>query len=104
MSQFDGIAGLPYSPFAIALGAGFGFVALIQIIIRVVSPRRLSFRAGESEDAVRAQVVDWSNGAGYVMADGELWRASSKSHLAPGDEVRIKSVKGLTLQVARRRL
>ena len=58
-------------------------------------------RVGEQMAHVRAEVTEWSNnsGAGYVSAEGELWRAVSGDALAAGDEVRVVSVDGLKLEV-----
>ncbi|MEZ5893506.1 MAG: NfeD family protein [Parvularculaceae bacterium] len=99
------ITGLPDHPLqfmAMALAAGFAAAVLLKLVLFITAQKTAPFRAGEAMNAVRAEVVDWSDGAGYVNADGELWRAVSKSRLAPGDEVRIKSVNGLTLQVMRK--
>lgn len=58
-------------------------------------------RVGGQMANVRAEVTEWSNsgGAGYVSADGELWRAVSSDALAAGDEVRVVRVDGLKLEV-----
>ncbi|MCB2112228.1 MAG: NfeD family protein [Parvularculaceae bacterium] len=101
MGRVETIAGVLFSPFSVALAAGFVFILLVHIAARILSPRSALFRVGAPAGDTRAEVVDWAGGAGYVTADGELWRASSKSSLSPGDEVRIKSVKGLTLEVTR---
>lgn len=96
------ITGLPEHPVAFAaaaLAGGFAVVAIAKLAGLVAARKDVPFRAGD----VRAEVIDWSDGAGYVEADGELWRAVSKAKLAPGDEVRIRSVNGLTLEVSRRR-
>ena len=36
---------------------------------------------------------------GYVLVRGELWRATSRSPVSPGDAIRVLGVKGLTLDV-----
>lgn len=100
------ITGLPEHPVAFAaaaLAGGFAVVAIAKLADFVAARKEVPFRAGERAGDVRAEVIDWSDGAGYVEADGEMWRAVSKAKLAPGDEVRIRSVNGLTLEVSRRR-
>ncbi|MCC5995346.1 MAG: nodulation protein NfeD [Oceanicaulis sp.] len=44
-------------------------------------------------------VVSWQDGGGYVMVDGERWRAESSDNLNPGDPVRVAGLDGLTLKV-----
>ncbi len=48
----------------------------------------------------RARVMDWDGRTGTVMVDGERWKASGSSSLAPGDQVRITEARSLTLTVA----
>jgi membrane-bound serine protease (ClpP class) len=38
---------------------------------------------------------------GYVLVQGELWRAQSDDPLAPGERVRVDALDGLTLDVHR---
>jgi len=38
---------------------------------------------------------------GYVLVQGELWRAHSRDHLAPGERVKVDALDGLTLDVHR---
>jgi membrane-bound serine protease (ClpP class) len=37
--------------------------------------------------------------SGYVLVHGELWRATSRAPVSPGDPIRVLDVKGLTLDV-----
>jgi len=50
-----------------------------------------------------AEILDWSEHSGHVLAQGERWRAQSDEMLGIGDEVEIADVKDLTLTVRRRR-
>lgn len=45
------------------------------------------------------QVISWDGAAGYVMVDGERWRAVSSDALKAGDAIRVVSLDGLTLKV-----
>lgn len=45
------------------------------------------------------QVISWEGAAGYVMVDGERWRAVSSDALKAGDAIKVLSLDGLTLKV-----
>ncbi len=99
------ISGMPADP-AMFMGAaaliGFALVALAKIYGLFFMRWKTPFRVGEAMNVSRAEVVEWSGDRGYVSAGGELWRATSKDALAPGDEVSIASVNGLLLSVTRK--
>jgi len=44
-------------------------------------------------------VLEWSNGEGYVRAQGDRWHARGDIDVKPGDTLRIKRIDGLTLVV-----
>ncbi|MCG8440823.1 MAG: nodulation protein NfeD, partial [Caulobacterales bacterium] len=46
-----------------------------------------------------AQVLDWADGAGHVLAEGERWSATGDAALAPGQTVRVKAADSLMLTV-----
>jgi len=46
-----------------------------------------------------AVVLEWSNGEGYVRAQGDRWHARGDIAVEPGDKVEIKQIEGLTLIV-----
>lgn len=50
-----------------------------------------------------AEILDWSQGEGHVLAQGERWRAKADEPLAPGDSVEVAEVKDLVLTIRRRR-
>ncbi|MGY6629297.1 MAG: NfeD family protein [Oceanicaulis sp.] len=45
------------------------------------------------------QVISWDGASGYVMVDGERWRAVSSDALKAGDAIKVLSLEGLTLKV-----
>jgi membrane-bound ClpP family serine protease len=96
---------MPVDP-AMFMGAavmlGFAAVALAKIYGLFFMRWKTPFRVGEAMNVSRAEVVEWSGDKGYVSAGGELWRATSKDALAPGDEVSIAAVKGLLLSVTKK--
>lgn len=99
------VSGMPADPAAfigIALLAGFALVALAKIYGLFFMRWKTPFRIGEAMNVNHAEVVEWSGGEGYVSAGGELWRATSRDALAPGDEVSIAAVNGLSLSVTRK--
>jgi membrane-bound serine protease (ClpP class) len=49
-----------------------------------------------------ATVLEWSNGEGYVRAQGDRWHARGDVDVSPGDKVEIKQIDGLTLVVGAR--
>ena len=99
------IVGLPSHPLAFvltALAVGFGAAVLIKLYGLFFRRWKTPFRIGETVSASHAQVVEWDDGKGYVSADGELWRATSKDALLPGDRVTVAAVDGLMLRVNRK--
>jgi len=44
-------------------------------------------------------VESWKDGRGIVFVHGEYWNAESDENLKPGDKVKVRSFKGLTLSV-----
>lgn len=102
MIEFVGLPDDPLRFLVIAALLGFGVVAAAKIYGLLFMRWKTPFRVGESMNVTRAEVVEWSGGEGYVTADGELWRATSKDALTPGDAVAIASVDGLMLKVTRK--
>lgn len=83
------------------LAIGFGVVALAKVYGLFFMNGKSPHRVGEAMNVHRAEVVEWSGGEGMVRAGGELWKARSGDALAPGDQVDVKSMKGLVLNVKR---
>jgi len=53
-------------------------------------------------DAIRRRegiVDDWNGKDGWVIVEGERWRARSDKPLSPGDKIRVLEVDGLVLVV-----
>jgi len=87
---------------ALALLTGFGAVALAKIYGLFFMRWKTPFRMGAAMNVSRAEVIEWASGKGYIMADGELWRATSRDALSAGDKVRIAAVNGLLLTVKKK--
>lgn len=104
MIEFIGLPENPLRFFALALFAGFAIVAVAKLYGLFFMRWKTPFRVGDAMNEQSAKVVEWSanSDGGYVSAGGELWRATSKDALAPGDLVAIESVNGLSLKVKRK--
>jgi membrane-bound serine protease (ClpP class) len=65
--------------------------------------RRNPSRVGaEAMKGLPAKIVDWSQGEGHVLAQGEIWRARSQEDFKQGDSVEVRDIQGLVLSVERR--
>ena len=99
------VTGLPDDPlkfFIVMIVAGFAAVAAAKLYGLLFMRWKTPFRVGEAMNVNHAEVVEWADGKGYVSAGGELWRATSKDPLAPGDQVAVNTISGLTLSVTKR--
>lgn len=96
----------PPSPLAgaliIAIAATAFFGGLILFCGAVLTLRKNAYRIGENMGGEHVDVVEWSGREGYVRAGGELWRATSKDALAPGDKVKVTRADGLILDVRKK--
>lgn len=101
MIEIEGLPSDPVAFFMIAGFIGFGAVAAAKLYGLIFMRWKTPFRVGEAMNVNRAEVVEWAGEEGYVSAGGELWRATSKDALAPGDKVSISAVDGLSLKVKR---
>jgi len=86
---------------AIACGVAFGLITvfLVRIALRarrnkvVMGPQALIGNIGIAQQPLAPR--------GQILVHGELWQAESSDPAAVGDEVRVRSVHGLTLLVDR---
>lgn len=46
-----------------------------------------------------AEVIDWQDGQGHVLLQGERWRARGSGSFVKGEQVRVAAMHGLTLDV-----
>ena len=82
-------------------GVSLGAAALLLLLMAMLSRSHRGAVITGQEEMVhsRARVVDWQGGAGRVRVHGEIWRARGPADLAPGQEVRVVAIDGLTLEV-----
>jgi membrane-bound serine protease (ClpP class) len=86
---------------AIGAGIGFGIITVILIRIAVRAYRSKSLMGPDTlvgEVAVAQQSLTPS---GQVLVHGELWRAEAATPVEPGETVRVRAVRQLTLLVER---
>ena len=84
---------------AVAFGAVILFV-LVKLFWGMAQwAKPVEHRVGDRWGQEHVEVTEWAGKAGYVLAGGELWRATSKDALEAGDRVFVSRSKGLTLEV-----
>ncbi len=82
---------------SVALFFGVTFMLLTAYVMRA---RRRPVATGREQmiDSV-GPVLEWHGGEGRVRVHGELWHARSTAPLRKGQQVRVKRIDGLTLDV-----
>lgn len=95
--------GTPWSIVLILLGCVLevGEIALLRRWSKRIDRRTKRTTGAESMVGEPAQVVEACHPDGRVQLRGELWEARCEEGAEKGDTVRVKSVDGLTLVVAR---
>lgn len=86
---------------AIACGVAFGLITVFLVRIALIA-RRNKISTGPQalvgETGIAQQPL---LPAGQILVHGELWQAESNVPVNPGDPVRVRAVRGLTLLVER---
>jgi membrane-bound serine protease (ClpP class) len=84
-------------PVALAFSGLFLFLGRLALVAHrrppVTGKEGLLGAEGEAADSIAADAP------GYVRVRGELWRAVSRTPVAPGQQVRVLGIDGLTLDV-----
>jgi membrane-bound serine protease (ClpP class) len=75
-----------------------GFVVLV-VGYAVRAHRKRITTGAEGLVGQRARVLEWSNGEGFVWAEGERWQAEGPADLKPNQNVRITRLESLRLHV-----
>lgn len=83
--------------FGIVVAMGAFLAAVLWAIIR--SRGHGPMIGGEAILKRQGRVEEWDGQEGWVMVDGERWRARSKQPLKPGDTIRVTDKDGLVLIV-----
>ncbi|WP_246727849.1 nodulation protein NfeD [Chelativorans sp. Marseille-P2723] len=94
------IPGLQLSWQVVAAVGLLSFVLTVLIVRLAWTSRRTRVVTGDQMlIGAAGSVDDWSDRQGYVLVQGERWRAVSSRPLAPGDPVRVIRRDGLILEV-----
>lgn len=82
---------------------GIGLILLLAVILGIQAHRMRVLGGNEELPGMRGEVTEASDARGYAYAlvRGEIWRIRSSDRLTPGDWVRVRKVRGLTLDVER---
>ena len=80
------------------------FVGMILIVLgSLLRVRKDPVRVGaQAMRGLSAEVLDWSESEGHVLAQGERWQARGAETFKPGERVEVANIKDLTLEVRRR--
>jgi len=82
-------------------------IAVFELVEHVILPISAAVGARHRRAATGAegmvgrhgQVIAWSDAEGRVLVAGEIWRAEGHQPLEVGDEVVVRAVRGLTVEV-----
>lgn len=91
--------------FRVSLSLIIGIVAILGTILGFLLLELLKSRAhgpligGEAIKSRTGRVEEWDGSEGWVIVDGERWRARSKTPLQPGEAIKVVEVDGLVLIV-----
>lgn len=86
---------------ALLVGIALALPVISLVVLRVAWRARKQPIAGGTEWMIGrpAEVLDWSDTHGHVLAAGERWRATGPADLGSRALVRVAAVEGLTLRV-----
>jgi membrane-bound serine protease (ClpP class) len=79
------------------------FAGLVLVVLGSVwRARKVPERVGaRAMPGLPAEVLDWSETEGHVLAHGERWKARGTEAFKPGDMVEVANIVDLTLVVRR---
>lgn len=84
-----------------AAASGGILILLVGYLWRVYRRPAMGGSSASRMVGTRAEVLDWSGDHGHVWAESERWTARGVSDLKQGEEVRVRSIDGLTLVIDR---
>jgi membrane-bound serine protease (ClpP class) len=86
---------------ALSTGLAFGLITVFLLRLALKARRAKSRMGGDAMIGQIAVVTQQLAPSGQVMVNGELWQAESAVPAAPGDQVRVRGLRDLTLLVER---
>jgi membrane-bound serine protease (ClpP class) len=96
------IPGFRVSPYLIGtIAMVTSALALLFMTLAVRAMRRPVVSGAEGMLGLKGQVLDWKGHEGHVRTHGEIWAARSTTPLTAGDNVLVRGLDGLVLEVDR---
>jgi membrane-bound serine protease (ClpP class) len=86
---------------ALSAGVAFGLITVFLLRLALRARRSKSLVGGEAMIGQIAVVTQPLAPRGQVLVNGEIWLAESATPAAPGDHVRVRELRDLTLLVER---
>jgi membrane-bound serine protease (ClpP class) len=86
---------------ALSTGLAFGLITVFLLRLALKARRSKSRMGGDAMIGLIAVVTQPLAPSGQVMVNGELWQAESATPAAPGEQVRVRGLRDLTLLVER---
>ncbi len=86
---------------ALSTGLAFGLITVFLLRLALRARRSKVRMGGDAMIGLIAVVTQPLAPIGQVMVNGELWQAESVTPAAPGDQVRVRGLRDLTLLVER---
>jgi membrane-bound serine protease (ClpP class) len=86
---------------AIACGVAFGLITLFLVRIAILARRNKVITGPLALLGATGVAQQPIAPSGQILVHGELWQAESNVPISPGDPVRVRAVRGLTLLVER---
>ena len=86
---------------AIGTGLAFGLITVFLLRLAVKARRSKVLTGGDAMIGLIAVVTKPLAPSGQVLVNGELWQAESASPAEPGEQVRVRGLRDLTLLVDR---
>jgi membrane-bound serine protease (ClpP class) len=86
---------------ALSAGLAFGLITVFLLRLALKARRSKSRMGGDAMIGLIAVVTQPLAPSGQVMVNGELWQAESATPAAPGEHVRVRGLRDLTLLVER---
>ncbi len=86
---------------ALSTGLAFGLITVFLLRLAIKARRSKSHMGGDAMIGQIAVVTQSLAPSGQVMVNGELWQAESATPAAPGEHVRVRGLRDLTLLVER---
>jgi membrane-bound serine protease (ClpP class) len=86
---------------ALSTGLAFGLITFVLLRLALRARRNKVRMGGDAMIGQIAVVTQPLAPSGQVMVNGELWQAESDTPAAPGEQVRVRGLRDLTLLVER---